>query len=69
MRKLNFIIDIHLVIENHLLIFFIIIIIKNNLLKLKELLITGFNPDKLFARIDKLAEFIGSHKEKDYDSW
>jgi len=32
---------------------------------LKELLITGFNPDELFARIDELAEFIAPHIEKD----
>jgi len=32
---------------------------------LKELLITGFNPDELFARIDELAEFIAPHVERD----
>jgi len=32
---------------------------------LKELLITGFNPDELFARIDELAEFIAPYVERD----
>jgi len=32
---------------------------------LKELLITGFNPDELFARIDELADFIAPHVERD----
>jgi len=32
---------------------------------LKELLITGFNPDELFERIDQLAEFIKPYVEKD----
>jgi len=32
---------------------------------LKELLITGFNTDELFARIDELAEFIAPHVERD----
>jgi len=32
---------------------------------LKELLITGFNPDELFARIDELAKFIAPHVERD----
>jgi len=33
---------------------------------LKQLLITGFNPDELFARVDELAEFIAPHLERDF---
>lgn len=32
---------------------------------LKEMLITGFNPDEIFARIDELAKFIAPHVERD----
>jgi len=32
---------------------------------LKEMLITGFNPDELFPRIDELAEFIAPYVERD----
>eukprot|EP00833_Pecoramyces_ruminatium_P000777 jgi/Orpsp1_1/1174809/evm.model.c7180000051504.1 len=32
---------------------------------LKELLITGFNPDELFPRIDELSEFVAPYVERD----
>jgi len=32
---------------------------------MKELLITGFNPDEIFARIDELAEFLAPYVERD----